>query len=114
MKYYIPQSKLNPIIDRMVISLYGGELKVNKKDGEYYFYYNNSEIDVGVPFTRDKSKTLWCSDLRLPKMISNFFSMSPEESMVVVKWYFSMKYNVPIERVYDETYSDWVDNSEKL
>lgn len=113
MKYYIPQEKLNPIIDKMVVSLYGQELKMTKdKEGVFlYFHYHTSETNADVPFFRNLGKTLWCTDLRLPKMISNFFSMSPEESMVVVKWYFSTKYNIPIERVYDETYSDWFDNS---
>lgn len=118
MIYEIPQSKLNSIIDRIVYLIYGDTFKMYVADNGYiYFYHGNYNVERNgydknyTPFHRNLGLNLWVEDLSLPKKISTFMSLTPQESMEVVKDYFSSKYGIPIKYISDETGDPWIMDS---
>lgn len=114
MKYQIPQSKLNSIIDKIVRLVYGEELKMYQQDDGYlYFYYGDYDVESKgfhtsyTPFHRNLAQNLWVDDLTLPRKISSFMSVSKDESFELLKNYFSTKYNIPVKYITDESYEEW-------
>ena len=114
MKYQIPQSRLNLVIDKIVRSIYGEELKMFvQSDGYIFFHYGDYDVEskgfhkTYTPFHRNLGKNLWVGDLTLPKKISSLMSVSKEGSFDILKNYFSTKYNIPVIYVSDESYEEW-------
>jgi hypothetical protein len=116
MKYIITESKLYPIIDKIISQEYGAPLKMQRGpinyglDPEYirFFgvnqdrqkYYSDDYGDEDrPPFERNPWGMLWVNNTNLYNNIKNILGIDTEECNELIINYFKEKYNIIIKKI---------------
>jgi hypothetical protein len=89
----VGDDKLFKIIDKFVRYIYGRELTMVEEDHGYLRFFSVGPVS---PYHRNLAGRLWMNDNRLANMIKNFFGFNWDESLSLVAFYFSKKYDIKV------------------